>query len=239
MSGEQTQAVENTLTDDDVLNYLKTNPEFLIKHPKILEKLKAPGQSLEDGIVDFQQVMVERLKEDKTKAVQLSRDLVETSQKNMDNQNRIHSSILAILEARSFIEFIEIIFEDVTSLVGVDICGLAIEENWLDVAHLKKTDGLQILDSGQIKTWFGDGDAILHGNIRGREEIYGKGAPLIKSEGLLKLEFDPQTPIGLIAFGSRDPELFHPEQAIDQVCFLAQVIERAVQRWLVIPKEKI
>jgi uncharacterized protein YigA (DUF484 family) len=49
---------------------------------------------------------------------------------------------------------------------------------------------------------------------------------------LLRLEISHNTPAGIIAFGSRDPEAFGPEQAIDQIGFLAQVVERCFRLWI-------
>jgi hypothetical protein len=48
----------------------------------------------------------------------------------------------------------------------------------------------------------------------------------------LRIEISPKTPAGIIAFGSRDPEAFGPDQAIDQIGFLAQVVERCFRIWL-------
>ena len=73
---------------------------------------------------------------------------------------------------------------------------------------------------------------MLQGNINGTEEIFGPGAGLVKSQALLRLEISHNTPAGIIAFGSRDPEAFGPDQAIDQIGFLAQVVERCFRLWI-------
>ena len=43
------------------------------------------------------------------------------------------------------------------------------------------------------------------------------------------------TPPAILVFGSRDPALFQPGQATDQVMFLARVVERAFRQWLDLP----
>ena len=77
-----------------------------------------------------------------------------------------------------------------------------------------------------------DGDVLLQSNIHGQEEIFGPGAGLVRSQALVRMEISESTPLGIIAFGSRDPELFQPNQAVDQVGFFVQVIERLFRIWL-------
>jgi uncharacterized protein YigA (DUF484 family) len=43
------------------------------------------------------------------------------------------------------------------------------------------------------------------------------------------------TPPAILAFGSRDPNMFHEGQATDQILFLARVIERCFRAWLNLP----
>ena len=40
------------LNDDEVKAYLKDNRDFLLKNPKVLSILKAPGQSSGDTVAD-------------------------------------------------------------------------------------------------------------------------------------------------------------------------------------------
>jgi hypothetical protein len=44
-----------------------------------------------------------------------------------------------------------------------------------------------------------------------------------------------QTPPAIIAFGSRDANLFSPAQGTELVLFLARVVERQFRSWLTIP----
>ena len=57
-------------------------------------------------------------------------------------------------------------------------------------------------------------------------------APPIASEALIRLEFGPDSPPGLLAFGSTDPDRFGPDQGGDLLAFFGGVVERAIRRWV-------
>ncbi len=219
------------MNDDDVIAYLKQHPEFFNTHPEVLEHLKAPGATQGTGVVDFQQAMLERLKTDKTKALRLQRELIENVRANMTNHTRIQTAVLMVLEAESFEEFIATVTQDFPVLLDVDTVTLVIESTSREIPFINQS-GMRFAKQGTVEKWLGTGDVLLQDNINGHEDIFGPGAGLVKSHALVRLEISKETPHGMIAFGSRDPEMFQSTQAVDQIGFLAQVIERCFRIWL-------
>ena len=49
-----TQAAEKDLTDSAVADYLGRHPDFLIRHPNVLNGLKPPARWSGDDVVDMQ-----------------------------------------------------------------------------------------------------------------------------------------------------------------------------------------
>lgn len=220
------------LSIEDIVSFLKARKDFFKDHPELLDYLDLPGQSLGQGVVDFQSVQVNRLKADKSNAQKLQRELIDTVRANMNNYNRIQTAVLVLLEAESFEEFVSVVTQDFPVLLDVDTVTLVIEATSKEVPFINQA-GIRFARVGTVKKHLGDGDALLQPNVNGQEEIFGPGAGLVKSQALMRLEISQQTPAGILAFGSRDPEAFQPEQAIDQIGFLAQVVERCFRLWLV------
>ena len=216
---------------DDVIAYLKENRKFFHEHPEVLEQLDLPGQDHGKGVVDFQQVLLTRLKADKSSAQKLQKELIETVRANLNNQGRVHTAILVLLEADTFEELVSVITQDFPVLLDVDTVNLVIEATSKEIPFVNQS-GIRFARAGTVAKYLGTGDALLQGNVNGAEEIFGPGAGLVKSQALLRLEISPNTPAGIIAFGSRDPDGFHENQAIDQIGFLAQVVERCFRIWL-------
>jgi len=226
-----TTAAVQDISEEDVIAYLKAKKDFFHDHPELLDTLSAPGQKQGRGVVDFQQALVERLKADKTTAHRIQKELIETFRANMNNQNRIQTAVLVVLEAETFEEFIETITQDFPVLLDVDTVNVVIEATSKEVPFVNQS-GIRFARQGFVKQWLNTGDALLQSNINGHEDIFGPGAGLVKSHALLRLEISQNTPAGIIAFGSRNPEAFQPDQAIDQIGFLAQVVERCFRIWL-------
>ncbi len=222
-----------TMTADDVLNWLKANPDFLKKNPEAIDYLVAPKEENGRKVADFQSYMIERLKADKSEAIETAKDVVEIARNNMNNQSRIHRAVLRLLEAASFDEFIEIITSDLTALLDVDITTLVVEADGREIPHIH-TSGIRIVPEGTIDNWMRGKTVLLQDDISGIEPIYGSGATLVRSQTLVRIDVSMHTPPAVIAFGSRDPHLFSPNQGTEQVLFLARVVERQFKTWLML-----
>ncbi len=213
-----------------VLTYLKDHPEFLNEHPELLELMHLPGEKTSGTVVDFQSIMLEKLKADKNKVTKVHKELIENARANMSNQTRIHTAILVALEAESFEELVEVVTQDLPVLLDIDTINIVIESS--DEIPFVKNQGIRFVKEGAITRWLSTGDALLQSDIHGDEELFGAGAGLVRSQALIRLEVSEKTPFGLIAFGSRNPQFFYPDQAVDQAGFLIQVIERLIRIWL-------
>jgi uncharacterized protein YigA (DUF484 family) len=160
--------------------------------------------------------------------------LVTTARANAHNQGRIHAAALALIEASSLGMLIEVLTGDLLDILDVDVIAMVVESNGVDVPHVAAS-GIRIVAPGAITAMLGRRTAILQGGIQGDPAVYGPGATLIKSEALLKLNISRRTPIGLVAFGSRDPDAFQEGQGTEHIAFLGGVLERLLRAWLDLP----
>lgn len=222
---------QKDISADDVAAFLKKEKGFFRDRPELLEQMDLPNGETGKGVVDFQSALLQRLKNDKSTAQKLQRELIDTVRANMSNYGRIQTAVLVLLEAESFEEFVAVMTDDFPVLLDVDTVNLVIESTSKEIPFINQA-GIRFARQGTVKKWLNEGDALLQNNIHGHEEIFGPGAGLVKSQALLRLEISQNTPAGIIAFGSRDPEAFQPDQAIDQIGFLAQVVERCFRIWL-------
>lgn len=231
------QTMDKNITADDVLDFLRDNPKFLEKNPDACDLLIPPKNGVgNEGkkIADFQSFMIERLKNDKEKVLETTQAIVENARSNMNNQQRIQAVILRLLEARNFEEFIHIITMDMSSMLDTDISVFVVESNGQDIPQIL-TSGIRVLPEGTINNWMGDQNVLLQDNISGIEAIYGGGANLVQSQALLRIDIAMDTPPAILAFGSRDPNMFSEGQGTDLIAFLARVVERAFRNWLILP----
>lgn len=232
-----TQKIEpEALSAKDILTWLKGNPAFLKQHPEACEYLLPPEENRGKGIADFQTYMVQRLRQDKESVMETARDLIEVSRLNMNSVTRIHNATLKVLEARNFAEFIQAITMDLGAILDVDLSVLVVEASGVDAATLN-VPGIRIVPQGTIQTWMGGQPVLLESDIQGVEHIYGGGARLVRSQAILRVDMGQDAGVGsmppaILAFGSRDPEMFKSGQGTELVSYLARVIERVFRLWL-------
>ncbi len=224
------------LSADDVVTWLRDNPDFLNRHPEACDLLHPPRAHTDKGVVDFQQFMVRRLREDRDGIIEEAREIVETSRSNMSNQARTHRAVLMLLEARSFEDFIHTITMDCASLLDVDIISLVVEADGDTIPHISM-NGVRVLGTGAIDLLTQGQQIALEAATNGLDELYGGGAGLVKSQALVRLNIAAGAPTALLAFGSRDPALFAPGQGTELLSFLAQVVERGFRLWLDLPPQ--
>ena len=222
------------LSADEIMAFLKANPNFLQKHPEAIELLHPPKENLGKGVADFQHYMVQRLKKDKETVIETTRDLIEVSRVNMNSVTRIHEATLKLLEARNFIEFIQTITADIGTIVDVDMSVLVVESSSQDIPSMIAS-GIKIVPAGTITQWMGNDTVLLQSDIQGSEAIYGGGARLVRSQAVLRVDISMETPPAVLCFGSRDPEMFREGQGTELIGYLARVVERCFRLWLAVP----
>src|SRR3546814_4734435 len=80
---------------------------------------------------------------------------------------------------------------------------------------LIKTPGLHTVPPGTVDALLGPNRTLLLRNdVTGDPEVFGGGAPLVRSDALVRLSVSSATPPALLAFGTRHAERFHPGQEI-------------------------
>lgn len=226
--------VSGAITAEEVSAFLRQHPDFLAQHAELVQVLTPPMVSRGDRVVDFQHFMVERLRADLQRLKERQRELVATSRANMNSQTRIHAAVLALLDAQSFEHLIQTITTDLAVVLDLDVACLVVESNGQDIPHVH-TSGVRVVEPGTVSRWLGRREVVLHGDIDGDAEIFGPGAGLVRSQALIRLQVSCETPLGLLAFGSRDPDMFHHGQGTELVSFLARVVERCIRSWLDLP----
>jgi uncharacterized protein len=222
-------------TTEQVLEFLRKNPAFFNDHPDALKAIPAPSRELGDGVVDLQQAMIDQLRRQIDTLNGDQSDLLSTTRANMHTQSRIHECVLRLLAATSFEQLIQTVTTDFAVILDLDMVTLCIEAD--DPAALSvRTRGLMVMPPGTIDTVLGaDRRLALRGDIAGDPELFAGGAPLIRSDALVRMSISPSTPPVLLVFGSRDPQRFDSGQATELIDFLASVLEHVIRIWLHLP----
>lgn len=230
---EETPA-QQAVSADHVAGYLRRHPDFLGQYPELLETLKLPAR-FGKGVIDLQSAMVERLRGENARLATLQAELLATSRANMSSQQRIHAGVLALLEATTFENLIQAITTDLAVLLDVDVVALCVEAP--EGHHHRDVAGVHILSPGDVDAIMGTRDTLLTAALHGHNPLYGAGAPLVRSEALLRLRPSAHSPTGLLALGSRHEGRFDASQGTELLGFLARILELCIRTWLGLPRD--
>jgi uncharacterized protein len=231
-TGSPSTAQPNETGAREVMTYLRDHPDFLDRHPDALRLLRTPSRQSGDGVVDFQQYMLERLRRDAVRLHDEQANLIALSRGNLTSQVRVHKAALAMLRAGSFEQLLQIVTTDLAVLLDVDVVTLAVESAATSTMRLPMP-GIHLLRSGMVDALLGsDREALLAAGIHGDPSLFGAACGLVRSQALLRLSFGRASPIGLMCLGTRNPEAFCPGLGTELLTFLARILEIAIAQWL-------
>lgn len=220
---------------EEVRTFLAENPHYLTENPDVLSALVPGARHQGDNVLDMQGFLIGRLKAENEKLNARYAELLATVRANVASQQHIHDAALLLLEARTFRDLIETVTTDLAMRLDVDIAVLAVEND----GGMPRTSvsGIRLLTAGSVARLMDDDrDVVLRSGVKGRKSLYGAGAGLVRSEALLRLHASPETPTGILALASRNPERFDPGQGTELLGFLGRVLELCIRTWLGLPR---
>jgi uncharacterized protein len=217
----------------DVIAYLREHPDFLEKHPGALRLLRTPSRGDgEDGVLDFQHFMLERLRGDLRRVEDEHKNLIALSRGNLASQCRVHKAALTMLRAQSFEHLLQIVTTDLAVLIDVDVVTIGVESTAARTTRLP-LPGIHLLRGGMVEELLGaDRDVLLCTDVKGDPSLFGAAAGLVRSQALLRLSFGRSGPVGLMCIGTRKPGTFHPGLGTELLSFLARAVEITIAQWL-------
>ena len=234
--GQDTAETIRSINKEEVLRYLQQHPTFLVENAEALSALTMPSRELGEGVIDLQHAMIGRLREKVEQTEDVARLLIDNSRDNLSTTSRIHECVLALLDATSFEQLIQIATVDLAVLLDVDTVTLCVESNGSFGVPVQT---LRLLPEGAVASYLAPMQSVaLNQDISADPAIFDSAAPLIASEALVRLNISTEAPPALLAFGSRDRERFKEGQATELLQFLARVLEKLVRVWLDLPDDE-
>lgn len=224
------------ISAQQVVDYLRRNPDFLTTYPDVLDHLAPPSRNGGRGVVDMQAYMIERLRGRHD-------DLLQSGRRHVTRQSQINDAVIALLGAATLEHLIEIVTADFLRALNLDVAALCVESASPPRRHSDST-GVTYLAPGVIDALIGPGRpmVIVGGDdgaadeCGGDERIFGAGAGLACSAALIRLNLGDDAPAALLALGSRQADRFPTGQGGEALIFLGRVLERCLNGWLERPQ---
>jgi uncharacterized protein len=227
---ERKKIISETLDEKTVKSFLIEHPDFLINNPDLFETLTPPDKSTDDGIVDFQNLMIERLKGNLKDLKYNQGHLIDTSRNNLTTQAQVHEAVLNLLNSDSIDHIGHIVTQDWADMLHIDVIRICFEkDHTVAIPNLKE---VATIAKGCVKKFLGSDDIIqLRGDVEVSEDIFGPAKSLVKAEALIKIPATEHNPPGILAFGSREADMFYPGQGTELLRFLGKSFHKCLILW--------
>lgn len=220
----------------DVRAYLQRHPNFLEDNSELLEFLTPPALHSGQTVSDFQRFQVERLQQILSDLGDHQDQLITATRSNLASQEKIHQAALAILDIEDLSELVHRVTRDWPVTLGVDAVAIGLETGLKPAGETAASVSGDIvaLTPGWVDRLLGDDDAaILQGpDVADARMLFGPAAPLINAQALVRLQPGIDTPLGLLAFGTRDIDGFYTGQGTKLIRFLGAILERCLNKCL-------
>lgn len=228
---EKKRKVDGGLNPSDVKAFLKENPDFLIENPELFAVLTPPNRSSEDGVVDFQNLMIEKIKGNLEDLKFNQGHLIDTSRNNLTTQVQVHEAVLSLLDIDNMSNLGHIVTQDWADNLHIDVIRICFEvDHKIAVPAINE---VTYIPGGCVNDYLGKDDIIqLRGDVDVSEEIFGPAKSLVKAEALIRIAETEHNPPGILAFGSRDADMFYPGQGTELLRFLSKSFHRCLIQWL-------
>lgn len=206
------------MSDEQVANYLERNPDFFVSRPHLLQNMTPPARWNNGSVVDLQRHWVDVLTGERDGLRECASSVIETSRVNLATQVRMHAAVLALLEASTLDEVVDLVSDELPRLFDVDMACVGLE----DPAH--GSDGMAVLPAGAVARAVGNRDVVLIGRFADDGALFGAAHDEIHSAALVRLDLGEGEAPGLLVFGSSVADTFSPRQGKELLQFLGRVI---------------
>lgn len=232
-----------SLNEIQVRDWLLAHPQFLQQHPEVLLTLAPPAEQHGGNVLDFQQHMLGKLQDNLREMNQRYEGLIVASRDNMSTQSQVHQAVVGIIRAKDLEHLLQMLTQDLVQLFDVDMVRLALESPVAEYYAAQYTEqdysGFAFIEPHLVDVVLGQGQQIrLISDLQTEmseplRQVFADCVGLIRSCALIRMALPDTNREALLVFGVRHPDRFHPNQGVELLHFLAQVVENKLDACLI------
>jgi len=221
---------EVALSDDEVADFLRHNPEFFQRHQALLLELKLPHECGSAVSLVERQISVMRKHNDNLSHKMM--ELVRVARDNSSTHERVHRLTLALLESDSAESVLNTVQEKLRDEFFADLVRFHL---FTPTEALGSDLGIHTISRDDSEMALFSEFFAMHrplcGRLRGDQVnyLFGDDAEQIGSAVLISLTADSEE-LGMLAIGSYSEERFHPGMGTLVLGQLGELISCAINR---------
>ena len=212
-------ANEDEIREKEIINFLKKNKNFFIKNSELVNELNFPTQdNSSDKVIDLEAYRYKKISQQNIDLQNQMTKVLLAGKSHLNAQKRILKSTIRILNIKSLPKLINLIKNDLKTILGCD------EMNCFITNVNIKAENLTQLDTKIANSYFKNKMVTnLNQNPKGLLLFFPNKSATIKSYILLKVKLHEDCII--LAMGSKDKNKFTVDMQTDLVEYLIKIIE--------------
>lgn len=215
--------IDNPLDEQQILDHLRSNPDFFERHTELLTELKLPHPSGTAVSLIERQVAALREQNDQLKSKLLN--LIQVARDNDRLNSRMHSMIMDLLRARSMTALLDTLNEHLHNEFNAD--AIAVHLTDINETQARENGVSTLMIDDAIKTQFADvlesGKPLCGRLTQGQLDIlFGEQAAALQSAAVIPVGEKAEQ--GLLAIGSRDAKRFFPGMGTHFLSHLGELV---------------
>ena len=223
----------SSISAEEIENYIRNNPDFLLARPELLAEMVIPHGS--GAAVSLVEKQVKVLREQNEQARKRLHELIEIAKFNEDLAHRMHHLVLTLIDAGSPEEIFKTLYEN-------------LKRNFRAEQVVVRLFAQPAANAGRELAEFAGNQAGEAGFF---EELIEKRLPVV---GVSAMEqqaflFGPQgadiasvvmVPLrgagwgGVLAIGSRDPDRFQKGMGVELLANMGEVLSFILKPWIAV-----
>ena len=218
-----------------------SHPNVILDDRDVMRALVAANEKvMGDNIVDLRGIAMDRLEARLGRLEDTHRSVIAAAYENVAGTNQIQRAVLRMMDATSVAGLLRDLDGEIADMLRLDAVGLVLEATPTAQDRLPPVRALRdcVRAEGFIHDYVNRGrpgsprSVTLRELAEGEATVFGAAAPDLRSEACLMLDLGPGRLPGMLVLGSRDRQVFAPQQGTDLLAFLAGAFERVLRRWL-------
>lgn len=218
---------------DDWRDRVLTDPDMLLEDGDVMRALSAASERrMGANVIDLRGIAMARLEERLARLEDAHRTVIAAACDNVAGTAQIHRCVLELLEAETLAQLLDLLPAGLSDIVHVSCVRLVLES---PLDEEPPHPAVSLVPAGSVMRYLTEaqGGPVRQVTLRscGPEaaRVFGEDAADLRSEALLHVDLGPGKLGALLAFGSVDPQQFHPAQGTELLAFFAQAFQRILR----------
>ncbi|MDX1443212.1 MAG: DUF484 family protein [Gammaproteobacteria bacterium] len=225
-------ALDNSLSAEEVMDFLAANPDFFERNPQLVAKLQIPHQD-SGGAVSLIEKQVEILRKQNHQLERKLVDLIEVARANDAAVERIHQLVLGIMDADDLPDLLHTLADRLRHRFGADAVTLLLFKGDRDAVEFGPVRRIERDDDtmDEFQNVLKNGQPVV-GRLRPRqlEILFEEQAPRIGSAALIPL--GERAELGMMAIAAQSEDQFGPTLGTTFLVRIGDILATALKHRL-------